>query len=169
MINMIRTKDGKVWTRRSKGLVTGEICCPRCGDWKKVGKFTDKHFTEEYTCSTCKGELKTKDGEPTKVSGHKPKKVRAQFPENCPHRPFFGCRTAGGCIGCYYNPDVKIALMKRDEDDQDKTAKDNWFYGNKKHAKECLAILEDIKHGRGLLKGGNRTYFKYARNKGEEE
>ena len=95
-------------------------------------------------------------------------KKKIRFPEDCPHKPFFGCTRASECRGCYYNPDKKIALMLREPDDQPKTAKDNWFYGDKKHAKICLEMLDDIKHGRGLHKNGTRCYFKYAR-KSEDE
>ena len=59
--------------------------------------------------------------------------------------------------------------MLNHEDDPKKTAKNDWFYGNKKHAKVCLEMLEDIKHGRGLLKGGRRYHFKYARTKSNDE
>lgn len=89
------------------------------------------------------------------------------FPENCPHKQFFGCKNPSECVGCYYNPDKKYALMLKRNDDEPKTAKNNWFYNDKKHSKICLDMLDDIKNGRGLLKGGTRCYFKNAR-KGDE-
>lgn len=98
-----------------------------------------------------------------------PKKIKIDFPENCPHKPFFGCNKKSECLGCYYNPNQKIAMMKRDIDDPTKSPKDDWFYGSKRHAKKCLEMLEDIKLGRGLHKGGTRCYFKYARKSGDEE
>ena len=166
MKNTIRV-DGKICIRRTKKLKPGEINCSRCGDWTFVSRLTDKHFNDEYQCQNCKSELKVKV-ESTKVCNKAPRKQRKEFPEDCPHRPFFGCARPSDCVGCHYNPDKKIALMLRDPDDEPKTAKFNWFYSDKKHAKICLDMLDDIKHGRGLLKGGNRCYFKYAR-KGEEE
>ena len=163
MKNIIRSQ-GKIWKRRSKNLKSGEICCPICGDWVTVKRFTDKHFKEEFRCKLCT-EPKPKPKPKKKVS--KVKKIT--FPPDCPHRPFFNCKTASGCKGCYYNPIKKIALMVRHEDDEKKTAKDHWFYHSKKHSKESLKLLDDIKHGRGLLPGGNRTYFRYARKSEPEE
>jgi hypothetical protein len=160
MKNSIRVK-GKICIRRSKNLKSGEVACARCGDWTFVTKLLDKHFNEEYRCSNCKKELKVDEVKPPKVS--KPKKQKIGFPENCPHKPFFGCSRASECVGCYYNPDVKIALMVRDPDDDPKTAKVNWFYADKKHAKVCLEMLDDIKQGRGLHKGGTRCHFRYGR------
>lgn len=93
---------------------------------------------------------------------------KSVFPENCPHKQFFGCKNPSDCIGCYYNPDKKYALMLRNKDDEPKNSKDNWFYGNKKSAKISLQTLDDIKNGRGLLKGGTRCYFKNARKGGED-
>ena len=169
MKNQIRA-NGKIFERRSKNLTSGEIHCGRCGEWKRVSKLTDKHFNEEFLCSTCRKELKPEVEVKVKKSKKQTaKKFKAHFPDNCPHKPFFACTRASECVGCYYNPEKAIALMTKDEDDPPKTAKENWFYGDKKHAKASLATLEDIKHGRGLLKGGNRCYFKYARKSDNEE
>ena len=165
MINLIRSK-GRLWQRRSKNLKSGEINCVRCGDWKRVSKFTDRHFKEEYFCRTCKKELTKaqKKTTATKVSGKNPKKLKPYFPKDCLHRPFFWCKTPSKCIGCYYNPEKKIALMRRFEDDEKKTAKVNWFYGRgKRNVKKLLKFLDDIKHGRGLHRGSTRLYFRYAR------
>lgn len=85
----------------------------------------------------------------------KPNTKKAQFPSNCPHKNFFGCKTPRDCPTCYYNPDIK---------------QKPWFYGDKAHAKKCLKLLEDIRLGRGLQPGGKRFPWKYARkNKDEEE
>lgn len=79
----------------------------------------------------------------------------ASWPSNCPHKNFFGCKTPKDCPTCYYNPDI---------------TQKSWFYSNKAHAKKCLALLEDIRLGRGLQPGGKRFPWKYARkNKDEEE
>ena len=163
MKNEIRS-NGKIWKRRSKNLTSGEINCPRCGIWKPIKKFTDKHFNDEYFCQRCKKELKELEPKKvsTKVSG-KPKKKKPQWAIDCPHRPFFACKKASECQGCYYNPTKKIALLLKEPDDPKKTATNNWFYGNKKDAKKLLKILDDIKSGKGLHIGGRRTYFKYAR------
>jgi len=167
MKNQIR-HNGKIFERRSKSLSSGEIHCGRCGEWQKVSRLTDKHFNEEFMCSTCKKELKPKV-EVKQSKKQSAKKTKAHFPDNCPHKPFFGCTRPSECMGCHYNPVKEIALMTKDPDDPKKTAKENWFYGDKKNAKARLEMLEDIKHGRGLLKGGNRCYFKYARKSEEEE
>ena len=167
MKNNIRSK-GRVWKRRSKNLKSGEIQCWTCGEWKKVPAFQDKHFKVEYHCRSCTKVLN--EDKPKNINQvSTPKKIRPKFPDNCPHKPFFWCKRASECIGCYYNPDKKIALMTKDPDDPKKTAKNDWFYGNKKHAKECLEILEDIKYGRGLRKGGTRSRFKHAREKEDED
>ena len=168
MKNIIRSK-GKTWKRRSKNLTSGEIQCPRCGEWKKVPKLTDKHFNEEYTCRTCKKEINLTTPRPTKATPQRPKRFKPQFPDDCPHKAFFWCKSPSECIGCYYNPDKKIALMQRSEDDEKKTAKDNWFYHDKKHAKECLSLLDDIRLGKGLFKNGTRCRFKHARKDELEE
>ncbi|MBV1929312.1 MAG: hypothetical protein KUG81_07360, partial [Gammaproteobacteria bacterium] len=63
----------------------------------------------------------------------------------------------------------KVALKLRHSDDPKKNAKDHWFYGDKRWAKKLLTVLDDIKHGRGLLKGGNRYRFRYGRTKVEDE
>lgn len=160
MKNMIRSK-GKIFKRRSKTLKSGEINCGRCGTWTKVSRFTEKHFTEEYQCRSCAKELNIDKPKPKRTKTTK--KSKPQWAIDCPHKPFFNCKRPSECRGCYYNPSKKLALLKADPDDDVKTAKDHWFYGNKKHAKTCLKMLDDIKHGRGLRKGGNRTYFRYAR------
>jgi len=156
MKNEIRTPDGKggwkIWTRRSKNLTSGEICCPRCGEWKEFKRLTDRHFEDEYICSKCKKELR--DLEPPKPKETVPKKVKPQFPPDCKHKWFFKCKYARECIGCYYNPDKKIAMMKKHEDDSPKP-KTLWFYHDKKFAKEMLKMLEDIKQGRGKYKPKN--------------
>ena len=163
MKNKIRSQ-GRIWHRRSKNLTSGEILCPRCGAWKRVSKFTDKHFTEEHSCRTCKRELREIQ---IKVKPIKVKKAKAQFPKDCPHRPFFWCKTPKACVGCYYNPDKKFALAARfDDDDEKKKAKTHWFYGNKRHAKASLKMLDDIKHGRGLFENGRQHHFRYARKNG---
>ena len=163
MKNVIRSQ-GKIWQRRSKNLKSGDIQCPTCGEWTTFKKLTDKHFNEEFVCKGCKPP-KPKP-KPKKKTAKKPKPT---FPEDCPHKPFFACKRPSECVGCYYNPDKKIALATKHEDDPKKNAKDHWFYHSKKHAKERLKNLDDIKHGRGLLKGGNRSYFKYARKSADEE
>jgi len=162
MINEIYS-GGKIWKRRSKNLTSGEIICPRCGDPTKVRKFTDKHFNEPFLCKNCTKETKPK---PKKLVT-KPKRKKETFPENCPHKPFFNCKVARNCVGCYYHPVKKIALMPKTPDDPPKTARNHWFYGVKSHSKRALKLLDDIKHGRGLCKGGTRTYFKYARKEYE--
>lgn len=169
MKNVIRSK-GKICLRRSKNLTSGEIECPRCGKWDKVKTLTDKHFNEEYFCSTCRKELKSLETktESTKVNGNIPKRRKSQWAIDCPHKPFFGCKVARECTGCYYNPDQKIALIRLEEDDPKKTAKMHWFYGDKSHVKKSLKLLEEIKVGKGIHKGGNRSHFKYAR-KSEDE
>lgn len=163
MKNVIRTKAGKgfkIWKRRSVNLTSGEINCGRCGAWTRVTRFTDKHFKDEYSCRTCKKELNADKPKPKRKSA--PKK-KLQWPEHCPHKPFFNCKVVSECKGCYYNPTKKLALLKIDKDDPNKIAKDHWFYGNKAHAKKALKLLDDIRLGRGLQRGGNRTYFKHAR------
>jgi hypothetical protein len=165
MINVIKSQ-GKVWLRRSKNLVSGTIECHRCGDEKKVVKFTGKHFTVEFICRTCNKELNVDKVKPKRVS--KPKKPKPTMAKDCPHKYFFGCKGANGCIGCYYNPDVKMALKKATPDDPKKNKTDNWFYGNKAHAKKALKLLDDIRLGRGLKRGGKRFYFKHSKNKDEE-
>ena len=47
------------------------------------------------------------------------KKMKTKFPEDCPHKNFFGCKTSKDCSTCYYNPDIK---------------QKPWFYGDKRHA-----------------------------------
>lgn len=90
-----------------------------------------------------------------KVSTKKTK-PKAEFPSNCPHKNFFGCKTPRTCSTCYYNPDIKQKPL--------------WFYSDKKHAEECLATLADIKAGRGLRRGGKRCPWKHARKtKNDEE
>jgi hypothetical protein len=160
MKNVIRS-NGKVFKRRSAKLKSGEIQCGMCGDWKKVGKLTDKHFDVEYLCKTCSDDTKP---EPKKIPKQK---VKLQLAEDCPHRPLFGCVKPTECVGCYHNPVKKMALMINEDEDK-KTARDNWFYGTKKHSKACLEILDDIKRGKGLHRGGTRCYLKYAR-KSEDE
>lgn len=164
MKNTIRTGD-KIWLRRSKKLVSGEIQCPRCGDWTKVRKLSDKHFTEEYICTDCKKETKEESPPPKqkKATGLlKQKKFKPYFPPNCPHRPMYRCKRPSECVGCYWNPEKKVALMAKSEDDEPKKL---WFYSNKKDAKEQLKLLDDIKNGVGLFPNGNRCKFKNARTK----
>lgn len=170
MKNNIRSK-GRIWKRRSKNLISGEIQCPRCGEWKKVPKFTDKHFTEEYTCRGCKKELNEEQPKPPpKKKKPKEKKFKPRWPDNCPHKAFFWCKSPRECVGCYYNPEKKVALMTTGDDDPKKTAKKDWFYGQtKKQVEERLQTLEDIKHGKGLFKGGARCRFKHARKSEEDE
>lgn len=166
MINHIRSQ-GKIWKRRGKNLVGGEIECPRCGKWTKVAKFTDKHFTQEYICRACNKEL---NAEKPKVKPKaKPKKKTISMASDCPHKPFFNCKGAKGCQGCYYNPDKKTALLKKNPEDPSKNAKTHWFYGNKVHAKKALKLLDDIKKGKGLFKNGNRFYFKHAKKRLDED
>lgn len=170
MKNVIRS-NGKIAKRRSKNLNEGEIQCLTCGTWITVSKFVDKHFNEIFYCKSCKKEQQEEDKK-VDIKPKKKKQQRPQFPDNCPHRPFFGCNSSRWCQGCYYNPDEKIALMTKFGYDSDevKTSKTHWFYSDKNHAKKLLALLEDIKQGRGLLKGGNRSWFKYARkNKDDDE
>lgn len=165
MKNNIRVK-GKIYQRRTKNLKSGEIQCHTCGEWKRVPTFTDKHFIEEYTCRTCKKELK----EPASINTKpKTRSNKLEFPDSCPHRVFFWCKKPSECIGCYYNPDKKIALIKKDEDDPNKSVKTDWFYGNKKQAKLGLQNLEDIKNGKGLFKNGNRYRMKHSRKQSEED
>lgn len=92
-------------------------------------------------------------------------KKKLELPENCLHKGFFWCKTPSQCIGCYYHPDKKIALIKK-EKDEFKSVKYHWFYHDKKHVKICLEMLEDIKAGKGLFKNGTRCWFKHSR-KGE--
>lgn len=170
MKNVVRSK-GRIWKRRSKNLNSGEIQCHTCGEWKRVPKFTDRHFKEEYHCRSCNkmlNEGKPKP-EPKAKDKKKPKRFKPYWPKDCPHRAFFWCKTPSRCVGCYYNPEKKIALMTRNEDDPKKTAKNDWFYGNKKHAKECLKLLEDIRLGRGLLPNGTRHRFKHQRKTDEDD
>ena len=166
MKNTIRSK-GKIWKRRSKNLTSGEIQCPLCGKWTKVPKLTDKHFNEEYLCRVCKKQFTEHvlGNKKAPKAKSKPKKFVASFPDDCPHKPFFGCKTPKGCVGCYWNPDKKIALMGEEK----KTAKVHWFYGDKGHSKKVLKVLEDIKSGKGLGKGGTRTYLRYARKQKDDE
>jgi len=165
MINKIRS-NGKIWQRRSKSLVSGEIECPRCGEWKHFSKLNDSHFKDEYICPQCSKEVKSDFSlEPIterKRHNNKPKKFKPYLAQTCPHKQFFGCTKPRDCVGCYYNPEQKIAMMKRDEDDPP-TNKSHWFYASKKHSEELLNMLDDIKNGIGLSKGGNRCYFKNAR------
>lgn len=162
MKNEIRS-NGKIWKRRSKALKSGEIQCNICGDWKRIAKLTDKHFKEEFNCKDCTPETPKPKTIPKKIN------TKSVLAEECSHKPLFGCKRPIECRGCYYNPNKKIALMTVEIADV-KTVGNDWLYGNKKHTKTTLSILEDIKHGRGLHKGGNRSYFKYARKSvGEED
>ena len=146
MINRIRTGD-KIWERRSKKLISGEIECVRCGHWARVAKLSDKHFKEEYICRQCNKEIKQSNPRPTKTKVQK--KIKPKLPDSCPHRPFFGCKLTNECLTCYYNPDVKQNL---------------WFYNQtKSEIKKRLQTLDDIKSGKGLFKNGTRCYFKYQR------
>jgi len=160
MINVI-WHQGKIWKRRTKNLTTGEIECQVCGKLTKIPKLTDKHFNEEYLCRSCK---KEKNAEEKTVSAPKKKaKPKARWAIDCPHRNFFACKVASGCVGCYYNPDMKTALMLKQEDDPKKNKTNDWFYGNKAHVKKALKMLADIKTGKGLRKGGRRCYFKHSK------
>lgn len=181
MINDLKV-DGIIRERTSKALFTNEhscieIRCYECGEWIVIKKILSEHITERFTCGVCSRKLKaaTRAQEKAKTKAEvKPKAIRKaknQFPSDCPHKPFFHCRSANECQGCYYNPDMKIALMSKyghEDDGEKKTAKIHWFYGDKKHAETSLAILDDIKHGRGLHKGGNRCWFKYSKKASEE-
>ncbi len=152
MKNGIRTKEGKgwkVWSRRSKKLKSGEINCPRCGEWKEIKRFTDKHFTEDYICGRCKKELRKLN--PPEPKERKVPKPKATFPMDCKHKWFFRCKTPSRCVGCYYHPVRKIAMMTRHEDDDPKP-RSLWFYADKRHVKDSLKMLEDIKYGRGKYK-----------------
>lgn len=185
MINDLKI-DGVIRERTSKALFTNEhshieIRCYECGDWIEIKKILSEHITARYVCGGCSRKLKLAERAKEKAATQKEKVPTAEkklarfknsFPDNCPHKPFFGCRSANSCQGCYYNPNVKIALMPRfgHEDDGDKkTAKEHWFYGDKKNSAKSLAILDDIKHGRGLMPGGNRCYFKYSKRTNDEE
>lgn len=159
MINVI-WNQGKIWKRRTKNLTTGKIECQVCGKLVNVPKLTDKHFKEEYLCRSCK---KDKNELEKVIATPKPKKVKHKWAVDCPHKNFFGCKYARECMGCYYNPDMKIALMPKQEDDPNKTKTNDWFYGNKVHSKKALKMLDDIKKGKGVRKGGHRCYFKHSK------
>lgn len=166
MKNVIRSK-GKIWKRRSKNLTSGEIECPRCGHWTKVSKFTDKHFDIEFICIQCRKEIK-KEQAADKTESPKKKREVLQFPPNCPHKPFFGCKRPSECVGCYYNPNKEISFKLKNPDSTPRP-KWMWFYHNKKEAQERLQLLDDIKNGKGLFKNGTRTYFKYARKNEDDD
>ena len=177
MINSIRI-DGVLRERKSKALFTDdyskiEIQCYDCGIWKKIKKIENDHITKKFKCASCK-----RKSNPTKKKKVAKKKVtkkkekwKVTWPDNCPHKAFFGCKIMSQCQGCYYNPDKKIALMpkKGQDDDEKKTAKIHWFYGDKKYSEKALKLLEEIKLGKGLHKGGTRSHFKYSRKKDEED
>lgn len=185
MINDLKV-DGVIRERTSKALFTNEhsnieIRCYECGDWVEIKKLLSEHITAKYTCGSCSRKIKLAERAKEKANTPKEKKPTSEkksvkftnrFPDNCPHKPFFACRSANSCQGCYYNPDMKIALMRKlghEDDGEKKTAKAHWFYGDKKSAEISLAILDDIKHGRGLMPGGNRCYFKYAKRTSDDE
>jgi len=177
MINSLKV-DGILRERSSKTLLTGdyseiEIQCYECGIWKSVKKLTNEMITEKFFCGSCKRKNKAPKKKITKKKTTKAKKWKNQFPENCPHKAFFGCKVANQCQGCYYNPDKKIALMPKYgipfEPGEKKNTKEHWFYGDKKHSEKALGLLEEIKSGKGLLKGGARSHFKYARKKYDED
>lgn len=87
------------------------------------------------------------------------------FPEECAHRPFFQCKSAQECRGCYYNP-IKVEALQPKEgfEDEKKDPKVDWFYGRgKRFIKEMLDMLDDIKHKRGLMKGGNPFKWPHSR------
>lgn len=161
MINIIHS-DGKIWERRSKKLISGEIECPRCGGLKYFSNLLDKHFTEVYICNTCKKELNA-DKPKSKPKSKPKKKSEIRWAVDCPHKPFFKCKSKRECQGCYYNPSKKIALVIKDPSDPKKTPTHDWFYGNKAHVKKALRLLNDIKNGKGLMRGGSRYHFKYAK------
>ena len=179
MINSLKV-DGVIRERKSKTLLTGqfseiEIQCYECGIWKKIKKIENEHITKKFLCGSCKRKLKkpTKKKVTKKKVSKKSKRFKNQWPEDCPHKPFFGCKSPNECQGCYYNPDKKIAMMPKygqtfDKEDK-KNTKDHWFYHYKSHVKESLEFLSDIKSGKGLKKGGTRYYFKYARKNDDEE
>lgn len=92
-------------------------------------------------------------------------RTHTNFPEECAHVNFFGCKNAAQCLGCFYNPIKQEALANRPGFEEDKkTATQNWFYGQpKKELEKQLKTLDDIKAGRGLRKGGLRCKWRYAR------
>jgi len=178
MINTIKI-DGIVRERKSKTMFTNdyseiEIQCYECGSWKEIKKLTNDHIVKKFNCRSCnmkatmaKKKASKKKTKKKVVKKKVSKKFKPYWPDDCPHRPFFKCKSPRECQGCYRNPEKKIALMARYgqpfEKGEKKTAKIHWFYSSKKHANESLKILNDIKNGKGLLKGGARSYFKYAR------
>jgi len=182
MINTIRI-NGVTRERSSKAMFTGdhddiEIQCFECGSWKDIKKLTNDHIIKKYLCRSCKMKAtmakkkKTKKKVKKKAVKKGPKKFKPYWPDDCPHRPFFKCKTPTGCQGCYHNPEKKIALMPKrghEDDKEKKTAKIHWFYGVKSHVKKSLGLLDDIKNGRGLHPGGTRSYFKYARKIEEDD
>lgn len=160
MKNNIRT-DGKIYKIKNKSLVSGEIECISCGDWVYFEKLRPVHFKKEFFCKTCKTQMKK---EPIKKERVVTKK---SLPLDCAHRQFFGCKRPSECTGCYYNPDWEMARIQIIEGGEQKTKKDHWFYGDKKHVERCLKLLDDIKRGVGLMKGGTRCYFKFL-SRGED-
>lgn len=182
MINSIKL-DGVLRERKSKSLFTDsyseiEIQCYECGKWVKIKKIENDHIVKKFNCGSCKRKIKppvkrSKNSKAIKKAVKKVAKKRIQFPEDCPHKPFFKCTVASQCQGCYYNPDKAIALMPKKgqefEKGEKKNTKDHWFYGDKSHVKKALGLLEDIKTGKGLHKGGARCHFKYARKNNEED
>ena len=180
MLNTIKI-DGQVRDRKSKAMFTNDyseigIQCFDCGDWVEIKKLTNDHITKKFHCGSCsrkiKSAIKKAKKKPVKKVVKKSTRVKPQWAENCEHMAFFKCKSPRECQGCYYNPTKKIALQSRYgipfEPGEKKNAKDHWFYGNKKHVTEALKLLADIKSGKGLKAGGNRSYFRYARKEDEE-
>lgn len=162
MINNIR-KDGKIWKRRSKNLTSGEIECKRCGDWTKINKLKESHFCEEFICKNCSKEIK--DETPKETKKHV-KKEKLTLPENCEFKSQFYCKNPKDCIGCYYHPIKEIAL---DDGEGGRKSSHLWLWSDKKHAKTMLKLLDDIRKGKGLHKGGNRSYLKHSKREKEDE
>ena len=80
----------------------------------------------------------------------KKKTIKGKYPNDCPHKNFFGCKHTRDCATCYYNPDI---------------TQKPWFYDDPADAKKSLSTLDDIRCGRGLRPGGKRFPWKYVRKK----
>ncbi len=176
MLNSIKI-DGVIRSRKSKALFTDsfseiEIQCFNCGIWKEIKKIKNEHIIEKFLCGTCsrRAKLRAKrpNRKPKKIAKKKSKKFKPYWPEDCPHYAFFRCKSPRECVGCYYNPERKIAMMPKPGVELEKGEKKPWFYSSKKHAKLALEMLNDIKTGKGLHKKGNRCYFKHARKEKDE-
>ena len=175
MINTIKL-DGKIRERSSKTMFTGdhseiEIQCFECGDWKEIKKIKSEHIIKKFLCGKCGRKSKKKVSKKKVTKKKVAKKSKPSWALDCPHRPFFKCKAPRECQGCYYHPIRKVALQAKYgmpfEKGEGKNPKDHWFYYSKKYSKQLLGMLDDIKNGKGLMPGGRRYYFRYARKEDE--